>query len=70
MKLRRKMFVEKPAATGLLERQKYGIGRYVKLRERDPEKRRILLELALEKIREAERTDYLAVGFRRRRLKG
>jgi hypothetical protein len=70
VKVRLKKFTEKPASITLLERERFGLGRYRKVRERDPEKRRILIELALEKIREAERTDYLLVGFRRRRLKG
>jgi hypothetical protein len=54
----------------LLERERLAMGRYRKTRERDPEERRLLLELALERIRESERTDYLPVGFRRRRVAG
>ncbi len=46
------------------------MGRYRKTRERDPEERRLLMELALERIREAERTDYIPIGFRGRRLAG
>ena len=69
MKVRRKKFTEKPAAIFLLEKERFGMGRYRKMRERDPEKRHILLELALDRIREAEKEDYLRVGFRRRRVK-
>ncbi len=69
MKVRRKKFTEKTASVTLLERERFGLGRYRKRQERDPEKRRILIELALERIREAELTDYLPAGFRRRRLK-
>lgn len=68
--LRRKKYIDESQVPILLGRERLGIGRYRKVRERDPEKRRVLLELALEKIREAERSDYQPVGFRRRRVKG
>lgn len=67
---RRKKFIEESPAHILLSRERLGLGRYRKVLGRDPEKRRVLIELALEKIREAERSDYLQVGFRRRRVKG
>ena len=70
MKIRRSQFAETSPIEAQLLREKMGLSRYRKTRERDPEKRRILMELALEKIREAERTDYILVGFRRRRLQG
>lgn len=67
---RRKKFYEEFSISSYLERERLGIGRYRKIAERDPEKRRVLIELALERIREAERSDYIRIGFRRRRLKG
>jgi hypothetical protein len=69
MKTRQKTFEEGGAIEMLLLREELGLSRYRKERERDPEKRRLLLELALQKIAEAEREDFLSVGFRRRRLK-
>lgn len=69
MKTRKKPFEEGGAAEMLLLREELGLARYRKARERDPEKRRLLLELALRKIAEAEHDDYLPAGFRRRRLK-
>jgi hypothetical protein len=69
MKARKKTFEEGGAVEMLLLREELGLSRYRKVRERDPEKRRLLLELALRKMDEAERDDYLPVGFRRRRLK-
>jgi hypothetical protein len=68
--LRRKKFIDEQPIAILLDRERLGIGRYRKVRERDPEKRRMLIELALEKIREAERLDYQPAGFRRRKVKG
>jgi hypothetical protein len=53
----------------VLLRQKLEIGHYRKCQSRDPEKRRILLELALEKARQIDRDSYEKVGFRRRKVK-
>lgn len=69
MKIRQKTFEEGGAVEMLLLREELGLSRYRKVREREPEKRRLLLELALRKMDEAECDDYLPVGFRRRRLK-
>lgn len=69
MKVRKKTFEEGGSIEMLLLREELGLARYRKLRERDPEKRRLLLELALQKMDEAERVDYLPLGYRRRRLK-
>lgn len=52
----------------LLLRDRLGIGRYRKSRKRDPEKRKILLELALSKIKKAERNDFIPLGYRKRRV--
>jgi hypothetical protein len=67
--IRRRKFVDEPVITRLLERERLGLGRYRKVSERDPEERRLLIELALDKIREAEKSDYLPVEFRRRHVK-
>ncbi len=53
----------------LLLREKLGIKRYRKTAKRDEEKRKILLELALKKIEEEEKDDFIPLGFRRRKVK-
>lgn len=53
----------------LLLRDRLGFGRYRKTSRRDPEKRRLLLELGLEKIRKAEWNNYTLIGPRKRRIK-
>jgi len=57
-----------PVTEFLLERDKRGMGRYRKTARRDPEERAILLELALKRIEKAERNNFVALGFRRRRV--
>jgi len=52
----------------LLLRDRMGFGRYRKTGRRDPEKRRLLLGLGLERIRKAERNNYTLIGPRRRRV--
>ncbi len=65
---RRKKFDDESGLDMLLIRDRLNLGRYRKAAERNPEKRRVLIDLALEKIREAERNDYVLIGFRRRRV--
>jgi len=56
------------AVETLLLRDRLGHGRHLKTARRDPEKRRLLLDLALKRIEKAERGDYTLVGPRRRRV--
>lgn len=53
----------------LLLRDRLGLQRYRKTARRDPEKRKLLLELALKRITKAEQSDYFPVGFRKRRVR-
>ena len=53
----------------LLLRDRLGLGRFRKTVARDPEKRKLLLELALERIEKAERGNYTVVGARKRRFR-
>lgn len=62
------MYVETSPIDIVLLREKLGFDRYVKTQERDPEKRRILLELALEKARQVDRECFVKIGERRRRM--
>jgi hypothetical protein len=69
MKKTKKKYKEISPLEMLLLRQDLGIKRYRKSVKRDEEKRKILLELALKKIEEKEKDDFILVGYRRRRLK-
>lgn len=69
MKPRIKKYEEKSPSEFLLLREQLGIGRYRKQRKRDEEKRKILIELALKKIEEKEKDDFIPIGFRRRKVK-
>ncbi len=69
MKKRVKNYEETSPVEFLLLREKLGLKRYRKTTKRDEEKRRILLELALKKIEEKEKDDFLLLGYRRRKVK-
>ena len=61
---------ERTSATeALLLRDRLGLRRFRMTAKRDPEKRELLLALALRKIEKAERDDFIQVGFRRRRVR-
>jgi len=53
----------------LLLRDRLGLGRFRKTAARNPEKRKLLLELALERIEKAERGNFTVVGARKRRFR-
>ena len=69
MKTRIKKYDEASPVELLLLRNKLGFGRYIKTRKRDDEKRKLLLDIALKKIEEKEKDDFIPLGFRRRRMK-
>ncbi len=69
MKLRVKKYEEGSPIEFLLLREQLGIGRYRKRSKRDDEKREILLKLALKKIEEKEKDDFILIGNRRRKVK-
>jgi single-stranded DNA-specific DHH superfamily exonuclease len=52
----------------LLLRDRLGYRRYRKTAKRDPEKRQLILELALKRIEKAERDNYTLIGPRRRKV--
>jgi len=61
---------QKASATEmLLLRDRLGLRKYRKTVKRDPEKRELLLELALKKIEKVDRDNYISVGFRKRRVR-
>ncbi len=69
MKVRKKKFEEISPLEFLLMREEYGLSRFRKTTKRDPEKREILIQLALEKMKEKEKDDFKLTGERRRKLK-
>jgi hypothetical protein len=69
MKIRKKKFEKISPLEFLLLREELGLKRFTKTRKRDPEKREILLQLALKKIEEKEKNDFQLIGERRRKLK-
>jgi len=64
----RKYQEESPLAC-LILRDQLGFKRYRKTRARDEEERKILINLALKKIAEKEKSDFIPVGYKRRRVK-
>lgn len=52
----------------LLLRDRLGLGRFRKSARRDPEKSQILLKLALDRIKKAERDNFIPMGPRKRRF--
>jgi hypothetical protein len=61
---------QKTSATEmLLLRDRLGLRKYKKTAKRDPEKKELLLQLALKKIEKAERDNFIPVGFRKRRVR-
>ncbi|MBU1187010.1 MAG: hypothetical protein KKD56_12385 [Acidobacteria bacterium] len=69
MKERRKKWTEESVSEILVMREKMGVGRYRKTQKRDPEERRILMDLALKKMDKQEEDDFILIGERRRKLK-
>ncbi len=69
MKVRRKKFEEVSPIDFLLLREKLGIKRYRKQVKRDTEEREILLDLAIKKMEEKEKDDFILIGNRRRKIK-
>jgi hypothetical protein len=66
---RKSKFQETPSAEILLLRERLGMGKYRKTRPRDEEKTRMLIRLALIRMEESEKTDFIKIGNRKRRLK-
>lgn len=69
MTRRRSKYREESSLAGLVLRDQLGFKRYRKTRARDEEERKILIDLALKKIAEKEKSDFIPVGYKRRRVK-
>jgi hypothetical protein len=68
VKKRVKKFVTISPLQFLLLREKLGFKRYRKTEKRNEEKRQILLNLYLKRIKEKEKSDFMLLGFRRRKV--
>ena len=69
MKIKIRPYKSDSAVEVLLLRDQLGMKKYRKQLIRKPEEKEILLELALNKIRKAEKNSFMAIGFRKRRVK-
>ncbi|MCJ7578900.1 MAG: hypothetical protein MUP98_00010 [Candidatus Aminicenantes bacterium] len=65
---RTKKFRKASTTDFLLMRERLGLQKYRKTSKRDPDKNKMLLELALKKIEKAERNNFISVGYRKRRV--
>jgi hypothetical protein len=68
MKTRMKKYEEVSPVEFLLLRERLGIRRYRKSVKRDEDEKRILLDLALKKIEEKEKDDFILEGYRKRKV--
>jgi hypothetical protein len=66
--LKRQLFTDVSPIDQALLRQTLGFAHYRKSLPRDPEKRRILIDLAFDKARQVDRDSYEKIGPRRRRV--
>lgn len=69
MKERIRPYKNNSAVEVLLLRDRLGMKKYRKRLKRDPEEKEILLELALNKIKKAEKNSFIPIGFRKRRVR-
>jgi hypothetical protein len=68
MTVRKRPYQKTSVTDILLLRERLGLRKYRKTAKRDPQKRELLLRLALKKIEKAEKNNYIPVGFRKRRV--
>lgn len=68
MKSRIKKFEDTSPIEILLLREKLELKKYRKTVRRDQEKRKILIDLELKKIKEREKEDFILIGTRRRKV--
>jgi hypothetical protein len=69
MKVRMKKYEEVSPVEFLLLRDRLGLRRYRKSIKRDEDEKKILLDLALKKIEEKEKNDFILTDYRKRKVK-
>ncbi len=65
---RKRKFGKASTTDFLLMRERLGLQKYRKTSKRDPDKNEMLLELALKKIEKAEHSNFISVGYRKRKV--
>ena len=68
MKKKKRKFKDLSPVEFLLIRDKAGFKRYIEQSKRDEEERESLLELGLKKIRERDKTEFIPIGYRKRKF--
>lgn len=68
MKKKKQKYKDLSPVDVVLLRDKLGFKRYIKQSKRDDEERKILLDLGLKKIRERDKTEFIPIGYRKRRF--
>lgn len=69
MKIKKRKYEDISPINSIRLRDSLGIKKYRKSVKRDDEERKILLTLALKKIEEREKDDFILLGFRRRKVR-
>lgn len=69
MKIRTKKYKDVSPLEFLLLREELGLKRYRKQAKRNAEEKEILMDLAIKKIAEKEKDDFIPLGYRKRRVK-
>lgn len=68
MKTKINKYSDDSPVDSLVMREKLGLKRYRKMAKRTTEEKNILMRLALKKMEEKEKDDFIPLGFRRRRV--
>lgn len=68
MKVKKKKYEDISPIEFLLFREKFKIKRYRKQIKRNHDEKEILLNLALKKIAEKEKDDFISIGYRKRKI--
>jgi len=69
VKIRTKKYKDVSPLEFLLLREELGLKRYRKQAKRSTEEKEILMDLAIKKIAEKEKDDFIPIGYRRRKVK-
>lgn len=68
MKIRKRKWEEISPLEFLVLRDRLGFKKYRKQTKRDPEEKKILIDLGLKRIKEMEKKNFLSLGYRRRKF--
>jgi len=68
MKVRVKKYEERSPVEGLLLREQFGMKKYRKGMKRSKDKKDLLIDMALKKIEEKEKDDFILMDYRKRKV--